>query len=83
MGVNQSFDSVILGGDVSFQPDLTYFLQVKVKNEAGKLLGYPINSSGSGDFVSLKDVDGFLQLPADRKEFKSGEAFPFIPFRNK
>ncbi|CAN5467004.1 molybdopterin molybdotransferase MoeA [soil metagenome] len=83
MGIDAPIDSAILAEDISFQPDLTYFLQVKTKSDSGKLMAYPIPGGGSGDFANLRDVDGFLQLPADRKDFQKGEAFPFIPFRNK
>ena len=71
----------ILAKDFSFLPKLTYFLQVSVKNEEGKLMVYPDAGGGSGDFANLKKVDGFLELPADRSEFKAGEVFPLIKFR--
>ncbi|MBL7856127.1 MAG: molybdopterin molybdotransferase MoeA [Cyclobacteriaceae bacterium] len=71
----------ILARDFEFEPDLTYFLQVSVRNEMGKLMAYPDSGGGSGDFANLKKVDGFLELPSDRSTFKAGEAFPFIPFR--
>lgn len=64
-----------------FQPNLTYFLQVSIKNEKGKLMAYPDAGGGSGDFANLKHVDGFLELPLTRTEFEAGEAFPYIPFR--
>ena len=41
----------------------------------------PIPGGGSGDFVNLKDVDGFLELPDGTVSFKKGEAFNFISFR--
>ena len=71
----------ILARDFSFAPKLTYFLQVSVTNEDGRLMAYPDAGGGSGDFANLKKVDGFLELPSDRQDFKKGEAFPFIPFR--
>jgi molybdopterin molybdotransferase len=72
---------VILARDFSFLPKLTCFLQVRVANENGKLIAYPDAGGGSGDFANLKKIDGFLELPLDRQDFKEGEAFPFIPFR--
>jgi molybdopterin molybdotransferase len=61
---------------------LTYFLQVKIRNEQGKLMAWPEEGQGSGDFANLRGADGFLELPLERNEFKAGEAFPFIPFRS-
>jgi molybdopterin molybdotransferase len=81
LGVEVENQQAILASDFSFKPALTYFLQVKVKNEAGKLMAYPIAGGGSGDFVNLKAVNGFLELPAERSEFKAGEAFPLIRFK--
>jgi molybdopterin molybdotransferase len=54
---------------------------VNVKNEDGKLLATPIAGGGSGDFVNLKEVNGFLELPAERNEFRAGEAYYYLPFR--
>jgi molybdopterin molybdotransferase len=52
-----------------------------VKNEGGKLMAYPDAGGGSGDFANLKKIDGFLELPAEKSEFKAGEVFPYITFR--
>lgn len=81
LGVSPKPGQAILARDFSFQPKLTCFLQVSIRNEHGKRMAYPEAGGGSGDFANLKNVDGFLELPADRSEFKAGEAFPFIAFR--
>ncbi|MGC4021263.1 MAG: molybdopterin molybdotransferase MoeA [Cyclobacteriaceae bacterium] len=73
--------NAILASDFSFTPSLTYFLQVKIENENGKLMAYPDAGGGSGDFINLKDVDGFLELPKDHSEFSAGSVFPFFQFR--
>jgi molybdopterin molybdotransferase len=66
----------VLAGDVSFEPQLTYFLQVKLNfTEQGQLLATPVAGNGSGDFANLADTDGFMQLPSDKSEFKKGEAY--------
>jgi len=70
-----------LAVDFSFSPPLTYFLQVKTRYENGTCYAYPVPGGGSGDFVNLKEVDGFLELPAYQKLFKTGEIFSFIAFR--
>jgi molybdopterin molybdotransferase len=71
----------ILAKDFSFDPQLTYFLQVKTQNENGKLMAYPMTGGGSGDFANLKDVDAFLELPLEQNEFKAGAVFPLYLFR--
>lgn len=81
LGLETTTGYAVLAKDFSFARKLTYFLQVEVKNEAGRLLAYPDQGGGSGDFANLKKVDGFLELPAERADFKAGEVFPFIPFR--
>ena len=73
--------SAVLAKDFSFAPKLTYFLQVRLENEAGKLVAYPDQGGGSGDFANLKKIDGFLELPSEKTDFKAGEVFPFIAFR--
>jgi molybdopterin molybdotransferase len=73
--------SAILGKDFTFEPKLTYFLQVYVENIGGRLIADPRAGGGSGDFANLKDVNGFLELPLERTTFKEGEVYPFIPFR--
>ncbi|HZI24967.1 MAG TPA: molybdopterin molybdotransferase MoeA [Chryseolinea sp.] len=80
--VETSALTAALAKDFSFGPNLTYFLQVKVETESGKLLAFPDPGGGSGDFVNLKNVTGFLELPSERSTFSAGEVFPYFPFRN-
>ena len=82
LGTKSNETNVILDSDFTFEPPLTYFLQVKVRNEKGQLLATPVPGGGSGDFVNLKEVDGFVELPEEGKQFREGEAYPFISFRN-
>ena len=81
LGYSPSSESAILATDYIFNPSLTYFLQVAIKNERGTLRAYPKTGEGSGDFANLVEVDGFLELPQGRNEFKSNEALDFIRFR--
>ena len=74
-------DSAVLAEDFYFKPDLTYFLQVKIKNDAGTLSASPIAGNGSGDLANLTHNDAFMELPSDRTDFKKGEAFPIIKYR--
>jgi molybdopterin molybdotransferase len=82
LGISVVETKAILGTDFSFEPKVTYFLQVKIKNEEGRLVAYPNPGGGSGDFANLKDVDGFLELPLEKTAFKAGDTFPYIPFRD-
>ncbi len=72
---------VILGEDVVFKPQLTYFLQVRIDIKFGHLVAFPIKGNGSGDLASLVEADGFIQLPKEQTEFKKGETFSFIRYR--
>lgn len=66
----------VLAGDFSFAPKLQYFLQVKLSaNEQGQLTGTPVAGNGSGDFANLAGTDAFMELPAERDNFRKGEVF--------
>ena len=71
----------ILDQDYVFKPDLTYFLQVKLRNKNGKIYASPITGNGSGDLANLVEADAFLELPKGRNEYKKGEVFNYISFR--
>jgi molybdopterin molybdotransferase len=73
-------ETASLHQQVTFQPPLTCFLQVKVESEQGLTVAHPLAGGGSGDFVNLLRADGFLELPPDRSEFLAGEQFPLIRF---
>jgi molybdopterin molybdotransferase len=71
----------ILDADFSFQPELEYYLQVKLNfNEQGQLLATPVEGNGSGDFANLADTDAFMELPLGKNEFKKGEAYKIWAF---
>lgn len=82
VGVKNEHEVAVLAKDFSFPDRLTYFLQVAVRNENGKLMAHPDAGGGSGDFANLKNVTGFLELPEDQSVFTAGEVLPYIPFRN-
>jgi molybdopterin molybdotransferase len=81
VGIETNQETAILGEDVSFKPSLTYFLQVKLESENGKLVAFPITGNGSGDLASLVNTDAFIQFPSDKMEFKKGDVFPVIKYR--
>ena len=82
IGTSHEQESAVLSKDYTFSPPLTCFLQVSVSNEAGRIVAAPVPGGGSGDFANLKNVDGFLELPLEKSEFRAGEVFPYIPFRH-
>jgi molybdopterin molybdotransferase len=82
LGTVQRKYTAILADDFTFSPKLSYFLQVTVKSADGKWMAFPAPGGGSADFANLKEVDGFLELPAEKTDFQKGEVFPFIPFRS-
>ena len=81
-GATPGEEYAILGRDFSFPPALTYFLQVSVQHEQGRVVAYPDPGGGSGDFINLKKVTGFLELPLEKNDFKAGEVYPYLSFRD-
>ena len=82
VGVELEEETAILNADVTFKPNLTYFLQVKLNSRFGHLIATPIKGNGSGDLASLVNTDAFIQLPkTDKLEFKKGEVFSIIRYR--
>ncbi|WP_276497166.1 molybdopterin molybdotransferase MoeA [Pontibacter litorisediminis] len=82
LGVNpQPALYAALHADIIFQPQLQYFLQVKLSiSESGQLLATPLQGNGSGDFANLVEADAFLELPLERSTFKAGEVYRVWPF---
>ena len=82
VGIEQQEENAILSEDVSFKPNLTYFLQVKLSYRYGHLIATPIKGNGSGDLASLVNTDAFIQLPkTEEVVFEKGEVFPIIRYR--
>ncbi|MBT8204418.1 MAG: hypothetical protein KJO20_03500 [Eudoraea sp.] len=42
----------------------------------------PVNTSGSGDLVSLAEADGVVQLHPREAEYSRGEAVPYRPLKS-
>lgn len=77
-----NYQYVTLAETFTFKANLQYFLQVKINYEkAGQITAKPLAGKGSGDLANLADVDGFLELPAEKTDFLKGEVYPFIRFR--
>jgi len=82
-GINFENDQfAVLAENFSFKPDLTYFLQVKLKNINGTLYATPIAGNGSGDLANLVESHAFLELPTGTTTFDKGNVFPIIKFRD-
>lgn len=78
----QALPCAVLGEEVQFKPDLTYFLEVKLHySEKGQLIGTPAKGNGSGDLANLVDADAFIQLPRGKRLFQKGEVYPIILYR--
>jgi len=67
--------------DFSFEPDLTYFLQVTLEvDEEAVIWASPIPGQGSGDFANLMDTEAFLILPKEKSHFRKGEVYPLLRY---
>lgn len=83
VGIVSEEKIAILTEDVTFKPNLTYFLQVKLSVENGKLFATPIKGNGSGDLASLVEADGFVKLPkTEDTEFKKGNVYSILTYRS-
>jgi len=70
-----------LSEEVTFTPDLQYFLPVQMDcNAEAQLCARPLSSNGSGDFSVLVDADAFIELPAGKTVFRKGEVYRVWPF---
>lgn len=82
-GLEEKTEYAFLGSDFQFTPNLTYFLQVRMVNEKGKQMAYPVPGGGSGDFANLKEVNAFLELPEGKDTFQKSEVYPLFYFRSR
>lgn len=66
-----------LAQDVTFEPQLTCFLPVRlVSGTGGQVLAIPVHTNTSGDFASLSVTDGCVELPLDESRFPAGTGLP-------
>ena len=83
VGISSEEKTVILAKDITFKPNLSCFLQVKLTSENGQVYANPIQGNGSGDLASLVEADGFIKLPKTEEiEFKKGSVFPILTYRS-
>ena len=81
LGLPLTQNYAMLAEDVSFKPNLQYFLQVIISTtQTGQLIAQPLSGNGSGDFLNLVAANAFMELPADTENFFKGEVYSFISF---
>ena len=74
-------ETAILEEDIPFKKEFVLFKAVRIEHDKeGKLSAFPLPSNGSGDFISLAQSSGFLELPAKNNIHKKGEPYPFFPW---
>lgn len=79
---SSAFSYAVLEHDVTFKAPLQYFLQVSVYvSQSGQLIATPVTGNGSGDFSTLTASNAFMELPAEKNDFKKGEVYKIIPFK--
>lgn len=75
--------AVRLMNDVTFKPDLTYFLECSIAvSDKGVIEAQTFKGNGSGDFANMTQADGFVVLPQGKTDFKAGEVYPYIAYRS-
>ncbi|KAF9659331.1 molybdopterin molybdotransferase MoeA [Tenacibaculum sp. ZH5_bin.1] len=82
IGVQQEKQTATLAKNITFKPNLSCFLQVKLTSENGQVYATPIQGNGSGDLASLVEADSFIELSKTEEiEFKKGSVFPILTYR--
>ena len=75
-------ETVALEQDILVDEYKTHFYPVRLKSRAdGALAAARIPYFGSGDYVSLGESDGFIELPEGRKTFRAGSGVRFYRWR--
>lgn len=73
--------TIRLDAAVQFNPPLAYLLPVQLIDDGkGGPTARPNPTNSSGDFAGLVDTDGFIELPADKKEFPAGTVANYWPW---
>lgn len=71
----------MLAEDLQVPTSLTFFQAVTVReNEQGQREAMPVACNSSGDYASLSQSDGLLELDAGTTEFKKGQTVPYHPW---
>ncbi len=79
LSIKREMKFAILNEDVTFKPDLTYFMQAQlIHSSDGKVKAIPYLGNGSGDLANLVNIQIFLILPKGREVFNKGEIYPYL-----
>jgi len=74
----RDIEYVTLGTEVNFEPPLTYFLPVNLEGTRTQgAVAVPVEYHNSGDFTSLAQSDGFVELTRDLNKFPKGTPVRF------
>jgi len=84
LGINKfGLKKAVLADDFAVKTNLTYYLQVESYiDQNGRVIAVPKVGRGSGDHSNLLLSDAFIELPGNTFNFKKGEVFNLISFRN-
>lgn len=66
--------------DINFKKDMTLFVPAKLEfSNDGLVMATPLQGNGSGDFYSLRDSDGFIEVDnlTNQNNFSAGLVLPF------
>jgi molybdopterin molybdotransferase len=74
---NSLAQSVILGEKIEVKGDRVFFQAVKLHNIEGRIIAKKITGNGSGDYLTLKDSDGFVELDPKNSPFKESQVVKF------
>lgn len=81
-GSTPLYPNAMLTQDVIFNPDLTYYIEVKISYDTkGRILATPMKGNGSGDLANLVNADAFIELPRGKNIFKAEEVYPVVFYR--
>jgi len=66
-------DIAALGEEIRFEPDLTFFPPVRVtRTDGSSAVVVPTRYNNSGDYASLGESVGFIELPRGESVFPAG-----------
>jgi len=72
--------NIALSKEVSFNADLCWFLPVRLQSSPQGLQALPCPTNTSGDFIGLRNTDGFVELPRGSDLFPAGYCGRFWPW---
>ena len=74
-------NEVILETGIDIKGDRVFFAAVKLTNKNGQLLARALQGNGSGDYLTLKNSDGFVELDPTKGPYVAGQRVAFFSWR--